>query len=395
MGKLTAVQVRNLREPGRYSDGEGLILKFFGSGRGSWIVRVQADGKRRDIGLGTLAEVGLAEAREAARGISRDMKNGVNIVVERKKEREEVPTFKAAAELVHEEHKAGWKNGKHQQQWMNTLETYAFPKIGKVLVSDIEGPAIRDVLAPIWLTKPETARRVRQRIGAVLDWAYSKGYRASEAPIRSLAKGLPRQPKKRGHFEAMPYEEVPDFIAELRSRVSIGRLALEFLILTATRSGEARGCTWSEFDLKKGLWTIPAERMKAGKAHVVPLTTSALDALARVRLFRSPASDFVFQGQNPKKTISDMTLLKIMRDRDSGVTIHGFRSSFRDWAAENSDMPGEVAEAALAHTVSNKVEAAYRRTNYLEKRKVLISDWTDFCMGKIPAEQRQMLIAAN
>ncbi|MCC6925224.1 MAG: DUF4102 domain-containing protein [Novosphingobium sp.] len=227
MGKLTAVQVRNLREPGRYSDGEGLILKFFGSGRGSWIVRVQADGKRRDIGLGTLAEVGLAEAREAARGIRRDMKNGVNIVVERKKEREEVPTFKAAAELVHEEHKAGWKNGKHQQQWMNTLETYAFPKIGKVLVSDIEGPAIRDVLAPIWLTKPETARRVRQRIGAVLDWAYSKGYRASEAPIRSLAKGLPRQPKKRGHFEAMPYEEVPDFIAELRSRVSIGRLALE------------------------------------------------------------------------------------------------------------------------------------------------------------------------
>jgi integrase len=193
----------------------------------------------------------------------------------------------------------------------------------------------------------------------------------------------------------MPYEEVPDFIAELRSRVSIGRLALEFLIMTAARSGEVRGCSWSEFDLKKGLWTIPAERMKAGKTHVVPLSASALDALARVRLFRSSASDFVFQGQNPKKTISDMTLLKIMRDRDSGVTIHGFRSSFRDWAAENSDMPGEVAEAALAHTVPNRVEAAYRRTNYLEKRKVLMTQWSDFCMSKIPAEQRQMLLVAN
>jgi integrase len=395
MGKLSAVQVRNLKEPGRYSDGEGLILQLYGPGRGSWLLRIQSKGRRHDIGLGSLNEIGLAEAREAARHLRKEAKSGVNIIVERKKEREEVPTFKTAAELVHDEHKAGWKNGKHQQQWMNTLESYAFPKIGKMLVSDVEGPAIRDVLAPIWLTKPETARRVRQRIGAVLDWAYAKGYRASEAPIRSIAKGLPRQPKKRGHFEAMPYEEVPDFIAELRSRVSIGRLALEFLIMTAARSGEVRGCSWSEFDLKKGLWTIPAERMKAGKTHVVPLSASALDALARVRLFRSSASDFVFQGQNPKKTISDMTLLKIMRDRDSGVTIHGFRSSFRDWAAENSDMPGEVAEAALAHTVPNRVEAAYRRTNYLEKRKVLMTQWTDFCMSKIPAEQRQMLLVAN
>jgi integrase len=395
MGKLSAVQVRNLKEPGRYSDGEGLILQLYGPGRGSWLLRIQSKGRRHDIGLGSLNEIGLAEAREAARHLRKEAKSGVNIIVERKKEREEVPTFKTAAELVHDEHKAGWKNGKHQQQWMNTLESYAFPKIGKMLVSDVEGPAIRDVLAPIWLTKPETARRVRQRIGAVLDWAYAKGYRASEAPIRSIAKGLPRQPKKRGHFEAMPYEEVPDFIAELRSRVSIGRLALEFLIMTAARSGEVRGCSWSEFDLKKGLWTIPAERMKAGKTHVVPLSASALDALARVRLFRSSASDFVFQGQNPKKTISDMTLLKIMRDRDSGVTIHGFRSSFRDWAAENSDMPGEVAEAALAHTVPNRVEAAYRRTNYLEKRKVLMTQWSDFCMSKIPAEQRQMLLVAN
>lgn len=394
MGKLSAVQIRNLKEPGRYSDGDGLILQLYGPGRGSWMLRVQSSGRRHDIGLGPLSELGLAEAREKARELRKEAKSGVNLTIERKKEREAVPTFKAAAELVHEEHKAGWKNGKHQQQWINTLETYAFPKIGRMLVSDIEGPAIRDVLAPIWLTKPETARRVRQRISAVLDWAYARGFRASEAPIRSLARGLPRQPKKRGHFEAMPYEEVPDFVAELRSRVSVGRLALEFLILTATRSGEVRSCAWSELDLERGLWTIPADRMKAGKEHVVPLTASAIDVLARVRLFRSPASDFVFQGQNPKKVISDMTLLKIMRDRDSGVTIHGFRSSFRDWAAENSELPGEVAEAALAHTVANKVEAAYRRTNYLEKRKILMADWTEFCMSKVAPEQRQMLAVA-
>ena len=391
MGKLSAVQIRNLKEPGRYSDGEGLILRLVAPGRGSWLLRIQSNGRRHDVGLGSLASLGLAEARECARTLRKEAKSGTNILVERKKEREEVPTFKAAAELVHEEHKAGWKNGKHQKQWLATLESYVFPKIGKQLVSDIEGPAIRDVLAPIWLTKPETARRVRQRVGAVLDWAYAKGFRSSEAPIRSLAKGLPRQPKKRGHFEAMPYEEVPDFVTELRSRVSVGRLALEFLILTAARSGEVRGCTWAEIDLRGSTWTIPDERMKAGKTHVIPLSDSALDTLARARVFRSPASDLVFQGQNPTKMLSDMTLLKILRDRDAGVTIHGFRSSFRDWAAENSDMPGEVAEAALAHTVSNKVEAAYRRTNYLEKRKVLMVEWTEFCMSKIPREQRSML----
>ena len=391
MGKLSVVQIKNLKEPGRYSDGEGLILRLTAPGRGNWVLRIQSNGRRHDVGLGSLNDIGLAEAREFARRLRKDAKAGTNILVERKKEREAVPTFKVAAESVHKEHKAGWKNGKHQKQWLATLERYAFPKIGMDLVSDIEGPAIRDVLAPIWLTKPETARRVRQRIAAVLDWAYAKGYRSSEAPIRSLAKGLPRQPKKRGHFEAMPYEEVPDFIAELRNGVSVGRLALEFLILTAARSGEVRGCAWAEIDLKGRIWTIPAERMKVGKPHVVPLCDAALDTLARVSLFRSPVSDLVFQGQNPRNMLSDMTLLKILRDRDLGVTIHGFRSSFRDWAAENSDLPGEVAEAALAHTIQNKVEAAYRRTSYLEKRKILMTDWMEFCMRRVLPEHRKMM----
>lgn len=388
MGKLTAVQLRNLSEPGRYSDGEGLILKFFGAGRGSWIVRVQANGKRRDIGLGTLADVSLAEAREAARLVRRETKTGVDVVLERKKERSEVPNFKSAAELVHAENKVAWKNGKHQSQWINTLEAYVFPAFGEMLVSDIEGSHIRDALATIWLTKPETARRVRQRIAAVLDWAYAKGYRSSEAPMRSLARGLPRQPKKKGHFEAIPYEKVPALIDELRERPSVGRLALEFLILTAARSGEVRGCTWTELDLKGRTWTIPANRMKAGKVHIVPLDDATLNVLERAKLFRAKDSDLVFPGQKPKEMLSDMTLLKVLRDRNTGVTVHGFRSAFRDWCAEQTGYPGEVAEAALAHAIQNKVEAAYRRTNYLEKRKGLMKEWADFCLSRNPRTKR-------
>ena len=376
---LTAIQIRNLKQPGRYSDGEGLILNLIGPGRGSWIVRVQANGKRRDIGLGALADIGLGEAREAARKIRKDTRAGIDVLAERKQERIVVPTFRDAAKQVHAEHKAAWKNGKHQAQWIATLETYVFPTLGDRLVADIEGPAIRDVLSPIWLTKPETARRVRQRIGAVLDWAYAKGLRSSEAPMRSLARGLPRQPKKQGHFAALPFADIPAFLTSLRARATVGRLALEFLILTAARSGEVRGCGWSEIDPKARLWTIPGERMKAGKMHVVPLSGAALDVLERAQLLRSPVSDLVFPGQNPKRTISDMTLLKVLRDRNAGVTVHGFRSAFRDWVAEETDCPGEVAEAALAHAIPNKVEAAYRRTDFLEKRKVLMADWAAFC----------------
>lgn len=381
VGNLSALKIRNLKEPGRYSDGDGLILDIGASGRGSWVVRVQSGGKRRDIGLGSLSALSLAEAREEAARVRREVRSGIDPVAERKKVREVIPSFREAAVLVHAEHKAAWKNGKHQAQWISTLETYVFPSIGNRLVSDIEGPAIRDVLAPIWLVKPETARRVRQRIGTVLDWSYAKGFRTTEAPMRSLARGLPRQPKKRGHFQALPFNEVPAMIVSLRKRLSVGRLAFEFLILTAARSGEVRGCTWSEIDLKKELWTIPAERMKAGKAHAIPLTDAALAVLDRAKLFRCKASDLVFPGQNPKRAMSDMTLLKILRDMDAGVTVHGFRSSFRDWVAEETSYPGEIAEAALAHAIPNKVEAAYRRTDFLEKRRGLMTDWAVFCTG--------------
>jgi len=379
MGKLTAARLKSLTKAGRYSDGDGLFLEVKPSGRRSWILRANCGGKRRDIGLGSFKSVDLGDAREAAHQIRRQIAQGLDPIAERQRERQMIPNFREAAKIVHGEHKASWKNGKHQSQWLSTLESYAFPKLGNHLVSDIGAPEIRDVLAPIWLSKPETARRVRQRIGTVLDWACVKGFRTSEAPLRSLSKGLPRQPKKDRHFAAMAYADVPKFIERLQERESVGRLALEALILTAARSGEIRFARWREIDLENGLWSIPAERMKMNRAHVVPLSPEAIDLFQRAVKFRAPATDLVFPGQKLKKPLSDMSLLKILRDMDLDVTVHGFRSAFRDWVAEQTNYPGEVAEAALAHSVPNKVEAAYRRTDFLAKRRGLMRDWSCYC----------------
>ncbi len=381
MGKLSAAQIRALTKPSRYMDGDGLSLLLTAPKKGYWVLRATINGRRRDIGLGPLDLVTLAEARELAIDMRRDIQRGIDPIEERKRQKIEILTFKAAAEKVHSEHKATWKNGKHQDQWINTLETYAFPKLGDRLVNDIEGPLIREVLLDIWLEKPETARRVKQRIGVVLDWAYANGMRATEAPMRSLSRALPRQPKQDGHFAAMPYEDVPTFLKHLHKRTSVARLALEFLILTASRSGEVRGAKWAEINLDAKLWTVPAERMKVGKEHVVPLTDAAIDVLERARPYYAECSNLVFPGRNVLRPMSDMTLLKILRYAKLPFTVHGFRSAFRDWAAEKTSYPGEVAETALAHTVSNKVEAAYRRTNYLDKRRELMREWSDFCMG--------------
>jgi integrase len=321
----------------------------------------------------------LKEARDAAFELRRDIQRGIDPVAERKRRKIEILTFKAAALRVHAEQKASWKNGKHQDQWITTLERFAFPLLGNRLVNDIEGPLIREVLLPIWLDKPETARRVKQRIGVVLDWAYASGMRPTEAPMRSVSRVLPRQPKKDGHFAAMPYDAVPQFLAHLHARLSVPRLALEFLILTAARSGEVRGARWDEIDLEAKLWTIPASRMKVGKEHVVPLSAAAIDVLERARQYLAPCSSLLFPGRDVRRPLSDMTLLKILRYADLPYTVHGFRSAFRDWAAEQTTYPGEVAEAALAHTVANKVEAAYRRTNYLDKRREMMADWARFC----------------
>ena len=382
MGKLFAAQIRALTKPGRYMDGDGLSLLLTAPRKGYWVLRSTINGRRRDIGLGPLDLVTLAEARELAIDMRRDIQRGIDPIEERKRQKIEILTFKAAAEKVHTEQKATWKNGKHQDQWINTLETYAFPKLGDRLVNDIEGPLIREVLLDIWLEKPETARRVKQRIGVVLDWAYANGMRATEAPMRSLSRALPRQPKQDGHFAAMPYEDVPTFLKHLHKRTSVARLAFEFLILTASRSGEVRGAKWAEINLNAKLWTVPAERMKVGKEHVVPLTDAAIDVLERARPYYAECSNLVFPGRNVLRPMSDMTLLKILRYAKLAFTVHGFRSAFRDWAAEKTSYPGEVAEAALAHSVSNKVEAAYRRTNYLDKRRELMREWSDFCVGR-------------
>lgn len=383
MGNLSALKVKNLKEPGRYSDGDGLMLKIGPTGGRSWIVRVQTNGRRRDVGLGDARDLSLVGAREAAMEIRKNARLGNDPLAQRQKQRMPAPTFRDAALIVHKELLKGWKNGKHREQWMTTLEKYAFPKLGRLPVDQIEGPLVRDILAAIWLDKPETARRVKQRIGTILDWSYSKGFRSSEAPMRSISKGLPRQTKKQGHFAAMAHAQLPAFIATLDvAHASMGKLALRALILTACRSGEIRGARWSELSDDLSEWTIPETRMKAGTRHRVPLSSPARAVFQQAQSMRVFDSDLIFPGQDRFKPLSDMTLLKVLRDANIGATVHGFRSTFRDWVADETDYPREIAEAALAHTIGNKVEAAYRRTDFFEKRRSLMADWGAYCLGE-------------
>lgn len=395
---LTAKEVKNAK-PGRHSDGKGLYLLVKPSGSRSWVLRVQYQGERKDFGLGTAVLepinapipiekrrfLTLSEAREKAR-IGRALaKAGINPSLEWQQQAEEpeVQTFRAVAEECHKHRKKGWRNGKHREEWLGSLERYAFPIIGDLSVDEVDAAAVQRVLLPIWLTKGETARRVKQRIGAVLDYAHAKNWRAAEAPMRGvnqLMRGI-KQPK-RGNFAAMPYAHVPAFMAKLREAdVSVGRLALQFLILTAARSGEIRGATWQELDEDAAEWRIPPERMKAGKLHIVPLTPAALHVLKQLKeFFPAKRRDLVFPGA--KGTMSDATLAKVLRvNGGTGYTVHGFRSSFRDWAADTG-IADAWAEAALAHGNPDKTEAAYRRTTYFTQRKErLMPAWAAFALG--------------
>jgi integrase len=387
-GKLTATKVRALKEPGRYGDGAGLMLVVGADGSRKWVLRVQADGKRRDFGLGSAADVTLADARAEAERLRQMVRAGLDPVAERKRVPDALPTFREAAVQVHAEHRPTWKNAKHAAQWLTTLEAHAFPHFGDVSVADVTGPMVRDALADIWLTLPETARRVRQRIGAVLDWAHAKGYRTSEAPRAMLTagRGLPRQPKNRGHFAALGWKAVPKFLLDLDATPHAGegtKLAVRFLILTAARSGEVRGARWSEMDLDARVWSIPGERMKAGRPHTVPLSDAAVAVLQRATALRTSddADALIFPGERRGQPMSDMTLTMALRRMKADCTAHGFRSSFRDWAAEATNFPREVAEAALAHVLADKVEAAYRRSDLLEKRRRMMDAWAGFCVG--------------
>ncbi|UHS63456.1 integrase arm-type DNA-binding domain-containing protein [Agrobacterium vaccinii] len=373
---LSALKVKQLSLPGRYADGNGLYLVVDPSGAKRWMLRVTIQGKRSDMGLGSLSLVTLADAREKALEYRRAARQGEDPLAAKRQAKRVYPTFEKAARTVHAEHKLAWKNDKHIQQWINTLSEYAFSIIGEMRIDKIDTPDILRVLSPIWLSKPETARRIRQRIASVFDWAKASGFRDGDNPVEGVTRGLPKQTKQVKHHEALPFAEVPDFLIKLKASNSnlISKLAFELLILTATRTSETILAKPGEFDLKKKVWVVPADRMKTKREHRIPLVDRAVKIIEQAQEL-SLGGDYLFPGQKRGKPLSNMVFLKILGSMELGVTAHGFRSSFRDWAAESTNHPRDVVEMALAHAIENKVEAAYRRGDLFEKRRELMTEW--------------------
>lgn len=390
---LSALEVSRLTAPGHHAVGgiAGLYLYVLDTGARSWVLRTMVGTKRRHMGLGGYPDVPLAQAREKARAAKSEVSQGVDPIVKRieqatqlKAKQATQKTFEEAAKAYIETHEKTWKNPKHRAQWGSTLKTYAYPHIGALLIKDIDQEHVLKVLEPIWKTKTETATRLRGRIESVLDWATTRKYRSGENPARwrgHLQKLLPAPSKIQQvvNHKAVPYEDMAQFMADLRTREGHAARALEFAILCASRSGEVRGARWSEIDQEKAIWIIPAERMKAGKEHRVPLSTPAVKMLKA--LPRSASSDLVFPGSHDKP-LSDMSLTAVMRRMEVDAVPHGFRSTFRDWVGDCTEYPRDVAEFALAHTLSSKVEAAYRRSDALEKRRQMMEDWANFCVGQ-------------
>jgi integrase len=401
VGRLSAIGVQRQTKPGMYADGGGLYLQVRGATSKSWIFRYRFAGRERELGLGSLQAVSLGEARDLAAAARKLKVSGVDPVDQKQQARDatraevrkRVPTFDEAVTTYLKTNSAGWKNAKHAQQWTNTLKAYATPHFGDTLVSDIDLHSVLAALEPIWTTKPETASRVRGRIETVLDWAAVLKHRTGENPARwrgNLDKVLPPLSKVRKvqHHSALPYKNLPEFFAELAERQAVSALALQFAILTAGRTTEVLGARWCELDLDGAIWTVPATRMKAGKDHRVPLTSWAIAILAGLPKASPEALVFADQSTGRQLSINAMpALLKRMNRAD--VTVHGFRSSFRDWAAEETQYQGEVVEAALAHTISSKVEAAYRRGDLVEKRRALMSDWSAFATRLVIAAKRE------
>ena len=390
---LTALKVRHAG-PGRYCDAYGLHLVVRPSGTKSWILRIWVRGRRRDFGLGPTYDVSLLEARELAREMRKMVRAGKDPAEERKARLAHVPTFEFATRRCYEAMKNGWKD-RRNASWLSSFENHVFPTIGTKRIDAIDSAIVLKVMEPIWLTVPETARRILQRIGAVLDYAHIKGFLKQEVSLRSVPRGLPRQSRHVIHRAAMPYAEVPGFMRRLISLDnSIGRDALKLTILTAARSNETRYATWGEFDLSQAIWSIPAARMKMKQPHVVPLSRPALALLKRLREEHEALDGGIKAGRllftiNGRQPISDTTMLKVMRDMGIDVlTVHGFRSSFADWAAETSRTPKEVVEKALAHRVPNAVEAAYRRTDFFEKRRKLMEDWAGRLQSNLRSDAR-------
>lgn len=380
---LTVVGIKALKKPGRYADGNGLYLKVSHSGAKRWELRTVVRGKRCDIGLGGLKLVSLAEAREEARKYRAIARDDGDPLAEKRRLRKVVPTFRQAAETVHKDHAKAWKNAKHGDQWINTLKAYAYPVFGDRRVDQIDTPDILRALSPIWLIKQETARRVRQRIGTVLDWCKAAGHRSGNNPIDEISKALPRQSERKGHHAALPYIEVPAFIQKLQGEgePTIAGLAFEFLVLTAARTNEVLEAKWNEIDLEQAAWTVPASRMKAGREHRVPLAPRCIELLGLAKVLAA-GSEFIFPGKSNERSMSNMVLLMTMRRMKSDYTVHGFRSAFRDWASERTNFAREICEAALAHIVKDKTEAAYRRGDLFERRRELMATWVAFVAAR-------------
>lgn len=381
MGKLTQAHIKAaIGKPGRHHDGDGLVLFVRESGQASWVARIQHNGTRREIGLGSLRAVGLGEAREKASTVKAALVAGRDPHLALKPPKEMTRTFREAALGFLEAKTADAKiSDAKRKQNLSQLKTYAFPALGKLQVQSIDADAIAVCLRPIWTRKPETARKVRSLIIRTLRFARPDGALFIGTLGPAVADRLPAQPK-RGNFEAMPYAELPAFMSRLTDKGGMGALALRAAILTAARSGEVRGATWCELDLEAAVWTVPAERMKARRAHRVPLSPAAVALFREAASIKRAGTDLIFPASSGK-ALSDMTLTKALRDMDAPFTVHGFRSTFRDWAAEQTSLPGEVAEAALAHTVPKAVEAAYRRTDFFDKRRELMDAWSRFVSG--------------
>lgn len=391
VNRLTALQVQKLSKPGYHADGAGLHLCVKATGGKSWIFRYRFGGKEREMGLGPLHTVSLAEAREKALAQRKMLLDGVDPLaakhaseVQRKLAEASVVTFDAAAASYIASHRAGWKNEKHAAQWENTLATYASPVFGSLPVADITTPLVLRVLQPIWAEKTETASRVRGRVEKILDWCKTQGYRTGDNPAawRGHLENLlsaPQKTKKVEHHPALPWREIGAFMQALRTMPGTAALATEFIILTNCRTSEAINATWAEFDLGEKRWTIPAERMKAAKEHVIPLSEPALAVLQRLKA-EAKEGEFVFPGGKKNTALSNMACLALLKRMGRGdLTVHGFRSSFRDWAGEATAHPREVIEHAMAHQLKDKAEAAYARGSLLERRRVLMADWAQYC----------------
>lgn len=392
LNRLSALAVERTKTPGMYADGGGLYLQIKAAGARSWIFRYRTAGRRsaRDMGLGSVATVSLARARQKAAEMRTLLDEGKDPLQHRQQALADearaaasAVSFETCAEAYIAAHKACWRNAKHRWQWGASLKAYAYPVLGELPASQIDAALVLRVLEPIWQTKTETATRLRGRIEVVLDYAKAHGYRQGENPARwrgNLDHLLPTISKasRVTHLAALPFAQVGEFMTRLRQRSGTAARALEFAILTAARTGEVIGARWTEIDFHQRVWTVPAERMKTAKEHRVPLSTAAIAVLQTQAEIRE--GDFVFPSQRPEKAVSNMALLRVLqRMKRVDLTVHGFRSTFRDWASEQTSHPHEVAEMALAHQIANKVEAAYRRGDLLQKRAVLMEDWAQYC----------------